>query len=112
VLRLASGSGTCGSLFTLGKVAYARTGFANIGDLVATVAGDCDAPIAVVASFLVLCFFVAIVALPIAAGLYACAGEWPSAAACLGGSVLAALAARWLWRHHCAGDFSRAGFVS
>jgi hypothetical protein len=30
---------------SLGKVAYARTGSANIGDLVATVAGDCDAPI-------------------------------------------------------------------
>jgi hypothetical protein len=29
----------------LGKVAYARTGSPNIGDLVATVAGDCDAPI-------------------------------------------------------------------
>jgi hypothetical protein len=29
----------------LGKVAYARTWFANIGDLVATVAGDCDAPV-------------------------------------------------------------------
>jgi hypothetical protein len=30
---------------SLGKVAYARTWSANIGDLVATVAGDCDAPI-------------------------------------------------------------------
>jgi hypothetical protein len=69
-------------------------------------------PFAVAVSFLALFFFVAIVALPIAAGLYAYAGDWPSAAACLGGSVLAAWATRWLWRHHCAGDSSRAGFVS